>query len=452
MSTEREQFGSRLGVILAIAGSAVGLGNIWRFPYIAGENGGALFIICYVIILFCIGLPILMTELSIGRAAKKSVGYAFETLEPKGTKWHYFKYLIIAGGVLICAYYPVITGNILYYLCGVVDGSLLDKGISAHDQYQDLVVENSYKTVCFSLIAILFCACCSWFGIKKGIETVTKPLMFLLFIFLVVLCGYSLTLDGASKGLELFFVPNFEDMTLKSFLNMFHAALGQVFFTLGVGAGTILAYASYMKKGQSLFNESIIIASLDTIAAILAGVIIFSICTSYSISVGAGPVLVFESMLTIFKEMPGGHLFGSVFFLLLFAAAITSFISMYESTNSFMIDSFNVSRKTAITINTILVGVLILPACFASSFLADIKPFGMDIISFEDFIASNVLLVGGAFIFSLFCFTRYGWGMRRFIRSVNSGEGVKLSRFTIGYIKYAIPMFIFIVFVLGLIV
>lgn len=447
---KREQFRSRLGVILAIASSAVGLGNVWRFPYIAGSNGGALFIVLYILCLLFIGLPILMTELSIGRGAHKSLGHAMDDLQPAGSKWHYFKYFIVLGAILICGYYPVIIGWVIYYFVGLFDGFLLDPSKTSKEVFSDFVTNKPADALLCTYVAIFFCAACSWLGIKKGIERTTKPMMILLLLFLVLLCGYAISLPNAEKGLEKFFVPDLTDLSLSKIGSILHAALGQVFFTLGCGVGIIMAYASYMGKKKTIVSESLIVCGIDTFVAILAGIMIFAACYSQGIGVDAGVSLVFQSMVEIFKHMPMGQFFGVSFFFLLFIAAITSLISVFESVVSFGIDCFNLSRKKSVFYVSVINVLITIPAVYSFSTLANVELFGQDIITFEDFVSSNIFMVLGSLLFAVFCYSRYGWGINNYMAEINEGHGVKLPNFFRNYLRFVIPIFILIVFVTGI--
>lgn len=443
----REQFGTRLGFILAATGSAVGLGNIWRFPYVVGANGGALFILVYVIILLTIGIPVLLTELSIGRASAKSVSTCFEALEPQGTKWHWAKYPMIFANYVVMAYYPIITGWLIYYFVGIVDGQLMDPSISSKQQFDGMVVDNSFYILLGAISVIFLCGWVCWFGIRKGLEKFSKPMMMLLFIVLISLSIYSICLPGGMEGVKKYLIPDFSSISFKDVVNTINAALAQAVFTLSIGVGLILVLASYMDKKKSLLSESLVIATLDTIVAICAGLVIFPACAAYDIPTSSGPSLLFDSMLSIFKKMDGGVYFGACFFLLMICAAITSIITIFENLHAILIDMFQITRRKAVLINSIIVIFIMAPTAYCFGDLSWINIAGYDLLTIEDFVFSNLLLPLGSLVFVLFCLTRYGWHTSHFLEEVNRGDGLKLPLSLRYYMRYVVPLVILLLFI-----
>jgi len=445
---EREQFGSRLGFILVTAGSAIGLGNIWRFPNMAGSNGGAVFIALYILILLCIGLPVLLTEMSLGRGSRKSLARCFEALEPVGTKWHWAKYPMIFGNYVVMCYYPVITGWIIYYLWGIASDNFFASPNTSKEIFSEMISHNNAWVYVSSMVCVAFCAIVGWFGVNRGIEKITKPMMMILLLCLVALVIYALCLPNAMVGVKAYLVPDFSTISFSSLLKTANAALGQAFFTLGLGVGIILTLASYMDKRKSLVSESLVICSLDTIVAIGAGLIIFPACASFGLETTSGPSLLFDSMLTIFRGIPqpAGYIFGTTFFVLMVFAALTSVLSIFENMLAITMDALEVGRKKAVLINTAFLLVAVIPAILSFSLLKDITVFGLDILSAEDYLFSNILMPFGALIMVIFCLTRYGWHTNSFYKEVNSGDGLKLAYALRYYIRYFIPLMIVVVF------
>ncbi len=447
VSSDRERFATRIGFLLAASGSAVGLANIWRFPYMVGTNGGSLFIFTYVIILLTVGLHILLTELAVGRGAARSLGSSFETLKPNGKPWHWLKYPMILGNYVVMCYYPVITGWIIYYFFGIISGELLSSPKTSHIEFLSMIQQDTHMVYLCSMLALFSCTLVCWFGVKKGLETVSKPLMTALLVMLIVLAGYALSLDGAMEGVKKYLIPDFSTLHADSFFDIVRSALAQSVFSLGVGVGIITAFASYQSKERTLVSESLVIVSVDTFVAITAGLVIFPACASFGIETTAGPSLLFESMLDIFRRMTGGIYFGSAFFLLMIFAAITSVISIFENLNAIVMDMFKVSRHYAVIINTLICFLLMTPVAYCFSAGEKITLFGYDLMTVADFIFSNILMPFGSFVLVVFCINRFGWGSKNFLAEVNTGTGWRLPRFVNYYIGWFVPVFIIFIFV-----
>lgn len=449
----RGMLSSRLSFILISAGCAIGLGNVWRFPYIAGHNGGAAFVLVYLLCLLLLGLPCLAMELAIGRASRKSVTRAFEELEAPGSRWHLFKYLMGLGPYVLMSYYTVITGWILYYLWSFLAALL---GINATDGAQaGGVPELSFSGVIGSpglslgfMFAVVFlgglvCFC----GIKKGVERVTRPMLIMLLCLLTGMVVYSLSLPGAMEGVKYYLYPDFGKMREAGIINVIWDALNQAFFTLSVGQGCLLAIGSYSDKKRTILGESLWIVSTDTFVALMAGLIIFPACISMGLKPDAGPSLLFNTMLSVFSRMEYGLLVGAAFFLFMFFAAITSVITVFESALAGYTDLFGSSRKKSVIINTLLIMLLSVPCVLGFNVWSDVTLMNWNILETEDFIESNNILPLGSLGFALF--VAFGWGFSRFREEMNIGEGPKLPAWLAPYFKYVIPLIIALVFILG---
>lgn len=450
---KRERFGSRLGFILISAGCAIGLGNVWRFPYITGKYGGAAFVILYLLFLFILGLPVMVMEFAVGRASQKSCAKSFDTLEPKESKWHWYKWIGFTGNYLLMMFYTTVGGWMLAYVVksatGVFDG-LDAKGIGdVFTNMQGNTVEMLFWMLIVSVLGFLVCS----MGLQKGVERITKVMMSCLFIIMIVLCVRSVTLPEAQKGLSFYLIPNFNEIFGKGFLHfgeVVYVAMGQAFFTLSVGISSMAIFGSYIGKDRSLTGEAVNIAILDTIVALMAGLIIFPACFNFGIEPGEGPGLVFATLPNVFNEMAGGRLWGSLFFLFMSFAALSTIIAVFESIISFCMDQWGWTRKKSVWVNAIGIIVLSLPCVFGFNIWDDVVIKGIgNIQSIEEFIVSNNMLPLGSLLYLLFCVTRYGWGWDNFIAEANEGKGLKFPHWTKGYLKYVLPILILIIFVMG---
>lgn len=450
---KREKLATRLGFIFLSAGCAIGLGNVWRFPYITGQYGGAAFVLIYLFFLFILGLPIMVMEFSVGRASRKSVAASFQVLQPKGSKWHRFSYLAMIGNYLLVMFYTTLSGWMLAYLFKMANGTF--QGLTTaqiKQQFIDLST-NSYMSVFWMiLVVVIGCTICG-LGLQKGVEKVTKVMMGCLLAVMLLLVFKALTLDGAMEGLAFYLIPDMSKIQEAGILNVVYAALGQSFFTLSVGMGGMAIFGSYIDKKHTLLGESIRIVLLDTFVAVTSGFIIFPACFSQGVDAGAGPSLVFETLPTIFNQMLGGRIWGTLFFVFMVFAALSTIIAVFENIVSFGIDLFSWDRKKAVKVNVIIISLLSIPCALGSGLLSGIQPFGAGstILDFEDFLVSNVIMPIGSLVYLFFCTRRYGWGFQNFLQEANTGKGVRLSKKLFFYLAYILPIIIGIVFVFGLI-
>lgn len=447
----RERFSSRLGFILISAGCAVGLGNVWRFPYITGQYGGAAFVLVYLIFLVLLGLPIMVMEFAVGRASQKSAARSFHVLEPAGTKWHLQGYACMAGNYLLMMFYTTVGGWMAAYIFKTLTGEFkgLDSdGVAA--VFNDMLARPGYMTFWMVLVVLLSFFICS-LGLQKGVERITKAMMSCLFLILLILCIRSVTLPGASEGLRFYLIPDFTRFTENGVGNMIFAAMGQAFFTLSLGIGAMAIFGSYIGKDRTLTGETINICLLDTLVAFLAGLIIFPSCFAFGVDPGQGPGLVFITLPNIFNQMVGGRIFGVLFFVFMTFAAQSTIIAVFENIISFSMDLFGTSRKKAVLINGIAIILLSLPCVFGFNIWSGFQPLGAGstIQDLEDFIVSNNLLPLGSMVYLLFCTSRYGWGWKNFLAEADTGKGVKFPAWARVYVSYILPLIILFIFIMG---
>lgn len=447
----RERFSSRLGFILISAGCAVGLGNVWRFPYITGQYGGAAFVLVYLIFLVLLGLPIMVMEFAVGRASQKSAARSFHVLEPAGTKWHLQGYACMAGNYLLMMFYTTVGGWMAAYIFKTLTGEFkgLDSdGVAA--VFNDMLARPGYMTFWMVLVVLLSFFICS-LGLQKGVERITKAMMSCLFLILLILCIRSVTLPGASEGLRFYLIPDFARFTENGVGNTIFAAMGQAFFTLSLGIGAMAIFGSYIGKDHTLTGETINICLLDTLVAFLAGLIIFPSCFAFGVDPGQGPGLVFITLPNIFNQMVGGRIFGVLFFVFMTFAAQSTIIAVFENIISFSMDLFGTSRKKTVLINGIAIILLSLPCVFGFNIWSDFQPMGAGstIQDLEDFIVSNNLLPLGSMVYLLFCTSRYGWGWKNFLAEADTGKGVKFPAWARVYVSYILPLIVLFIFIMG---
>ena len=447
----RERFSSRLGFILISAGCAVGLGNVWRFPYITGQYGGAAFVLVYLIFLVLLGLPIMVMEFAVGRASQKSAARSFHVLEPAGTKWHLQGYACMAGNYLLMMFYTTVGGWMAAYIFKTLTGEFkgLDSdGVAA--VFNDMLARPGYMTFWMVLVVLLSFFICS-LGLQKGVERITKAMMSCLFLILLILCIRSVTLPGASEGLRFYLIPDFTRFTENGVGNTIFAAMGQAFFTLSLGIGAMAIFGSYIGKDHTLTGETIDICLLDTLVAFLAGLIIFPSCFAFGVDPGQGPGLVFITLPNIFNQMVGGRIFGVLFFVFMTFAAQSTIIAVFENIISFSMDLFGTSRKKTVLINGIAIILLSLPCVFGFNIWSGFQPMGAGstIQDLEDFIVSNNLLPLGSMVYLLFCTSRYGWGWKNFLAEADTGKGVKFPAWARVYVSYILPLIVLFIFIMG---
>lgn len=448
---ERETFGSRVGFILISAGCAIGLGNVWRFPYITGEYGGAAFILIYLAFLVLLGIPIMTMEFAVGRASRKSVASSFRELEPKGTRWHLFSYFGMAGNYLLMMFYTTVSGWMIAYLIKTASGDF--QGLTAAQVEAEFSLLQAQPLVMLFYLVIVIVVgfgICS-LGLQNGVERVTKVMMSLLLVVMLVLAVRSVTLPNAGEGLRYYLVPDFGRMLEKGIGTVLFAALGQAFFTLSIGMGCMAIFGSYLNKDRRLLGEAVGITVLDTFVAFTAGLIIIPACFAYGLDPAAGPRLIFITLPNIFNSMPLGSLWGTLFFLFMLFAAISTVVAVFENIVSFAMDLWGWSRKKACVVNIILVFFLSLPCLLGFNVLSWIQPLGpgSTILDFEDFLVSNNILPLGSLVYVLFCSIRLGWGWDGFIDEANSGEGLRFPKGIHSYVKYVVPPVVVLILLQG---
>lgn len=446
---ERENFSSRLGFILISAGCAIGLGNVWRFPYITGIYGGAAFVLVYLFFLIVLGLPIMAMEFSVGRASRRSAATSFKELEPAGTKWHIFSYFAIAGNYLLMMFYTTICGWMIAYFFKMVNGEFQGATVA---QIEGIFAELTAQpwTMLFWMIVsvVIGFGICS-LGLQKGVEKITKIMMSSLFVVMLVLVVRAVTLPGASAGLAFYLKPDFAKMAEHGVFEVISAAMGQAFFTLSIGIGSMAIFGSYIDKNRSLMGESVSILTLDTSVAVLSGLIIFPACFSFGVSPQSGPNLVFITLPNIFNSMVGGRIWGILFFIFMSFAALSTVIAVFENILSFAMDLWGWSRKKAVAINAVLITVLSIPCVLGFNVWSGFNVLGFNIMDLEDFIVSNNLLPLGSLVYLFFCVSRYGWGWDNFMAEVNSGKGMKFPKWIRIYVTYILPLIVLFIFAQG---
>ncbi len=449
---EREKFGSRIGFILISAGCAIGLGNVWRFPYIAGEYGGAAFILIYLAFLVIFGLPIMTMEFAVGRASRKSIADSFRVLEPKGTKWHAFGWIGMLGNYLLMMFYTTVTGWMFAYLIKMAGGDFVGQSAQQISAQFGALTANPAVLVGFMVLStVLGFIICS-LGLQKGVEKITKIMMMALLAIIAVLAVRAVTLPGAAEGLKYYLVPDFGKMVENGIGNVVFAALGQAFFTLSIGMGSMAIFGSYISRERRLFGESLSIAVLDTFVAFVAGLIVIPSCFAYNLDPAGGPGLIFQTLPNIFNSMAGGRVWGSLFFIFMIFAAMSTVIAVFENILSFGVELWGWSRKKSCLINAALIIILSLPCALGFNLLSGVAPLGegSTIMDLEDFIISNNILPLGSLVYVLFCTNgKYGWGWDNFIKEANEGKGMPFYKGFRIYAKYVLPIVLIILWAQG---
>lgn len=448
---KREHFSSRLGFILISAGCAIGLGNVWRFPYIVGQYGGAAFVLIYILFLVILGMPIMAMEFAVGRASQKSAARSFHVLEPKGTKWHIAGWSAMAGNYILMMFYTTVGGWMLAYIYKTITGEFEGLDAEGVGNMFNSMLGNAGEMMTWMLIIVIIGFAVCAIGLQKGVEKITKAMMLALLGIMIVLCINSILLDNSSEGLKFYLVPDFGKMLDYGIWNVVYAAMSQAFFTLSLGIGAMAIFGSYISRDRSLMGESINICILDTCVAFMAGLIIFPACFSFGVNPGEGPGLVFVTLPNIFNQMAGGKIWGTLFFVFMTFAALSTIIAVFENTVSFMIDLKGWSRKKSVIFNGILITVLSIPCVLGFNVWSGFAPFGgtSSIQDLEDFIVSSNLLPLGSLAYLLFCVSKHGWGWENFIKEVDAGKGIKFPKWAKGYLKYVLPIIVIIIFVMG---
>lgn len=448
---KREKFKSRLGFILVSAGCAVGLGNVWKFPYICGMYGGAAFILIYLVFLLLLGLPILICEFSLGRGSSKSIGGALKALEPEGTRWHNFKWFGFAGNYLLMMFYTMVAGWMIHYVFLSISGRFREQdrnGIS--EVFSDMLASPEIMMFWTFLVIFLCIGICS-LGIQKGVEKITKVMMILLIVLMLVMAVHSILLDKDGKGLKFYLVPDFAGMMEQGWGNIVFAAMTHAFFTLSIGMGSMEIFGSYLSKERKLTGEAANVVVLDTMIALVAGIIIIPSCFAYGISPDSGPSLLFITLPNVFQHMPNGRIWGMLFFIFMSFAALSTVIAVFENIISMSMDIFGLDRKKSVLINFAGIAVLSIPAVLGYNILSGIHPLGggTTIMDLEDFIVSYNVLPLGSLLFVMFCTRKNGWGFDNFIQEADTGVGVRFPRFIRGYMTYVLPLVILVIYFKG---
>lgn len=453
MATEkREKLGSRLGFILLSAGCAIGIGNVWKFPYMVGQYGGGIFVLIYLFFLIVLGVPVMTMEFAMGRASGKSPVKMYQQLEPKGSKWHLHGVAAMIGSYLLMMFYTTVCGWMMYYFVATAKGDFagLDAaGVEAH--FNHMLGSPSILIPGMGISVLLGFLVCS-FGLQNGLEKVTKYMMLALLVIMVILAGNSFFMEGGKDGLEFYLMPDIGRMQEAGIVNVIVGAMNQAFFTLSLGMGAMAIFGSYLDKDRALMGEAVNVALLDTFVAFSSGLIIFPACFAYNVQPDSGPSLIFITLPNIFNHVPLGRVWGSLFFMFLTFAALSTVLTVFEGILACTCDLFGWSRKKACLINGILMFVLSLPCALGFNLLSGLQPFGdgSTIMDLEDFLVSNLLLPVGAFLFILFCTSKKGWGWQRFLAEANTGKGTKMPSWLRGYCTYVLPVIVLIVFIIGL--
>ena len=425
---KRESFKSRLGFLLVSAGCAIGIGNVWRFPYVTGQNGGGIFVLFYLIFLVIMGLPVLTMELAVGRASRKSAVLGYKALEKKGSKWHIHGWVAIFGCCMLMMYYTTVSGWMVTYFFKFLTGSF-KSGMTTEDTAQafsNLLGDPKQMAFWMILTVVVGFLVCSR-GLQNGLEKISKFMMTALLLLIVVLAVHSLTLSNAAEGIKFYLVPNTEAVAAVGLKNVITAAMNQSFFTLSLGVAAMEIFGSYMGKDHTLAGEGVRICALDTFVAIMAGLIIFPACFSYNVEVNAGPSLIFITLPNVFINMSGGRIWGSLFFLFMTFASFSTVIAVFENIMSFCMDMFGWSRNKAALINCIVILIASLPCVLGYNVWSNLHLIGgRDVLDSEDFIVSNLLLPIGSLIYLLFCVTKWGWGFEKYCEEANTGDGIKI--------------------------
>lgn len=448
---EREKLGSRMGFILLSAGCAIGIGNVWRFPYITGMYGGGMFVLLYLLFLVAMGIPVMTMEFAVGRASRKSVVKSFTELEKPGQKWHLNGYLGMLGNYVLMMFYTTVAGWMLYYFYLMLSGRFIGKNTEeVAGVFGSMLEDPLVLTVCMVIIVVAGILICSM-GLQKGVEKITKIMMVLLLFIMVILAARGMTLEGGMEGLKFYLVPDLQRMREAGVLETVVAAMNQAFFTLSLGIGAMAIFGSYIDKKRTLLGESVNIAVLDTFVAIVSGLIIFPTCFAFGISPDNGPSLIFITLPNVFNHMAAGRIWGTLFFMFMTFAAFSTILAVFENIISCGMDLFHLSRKKSCLINLVLLILLSMPCVLGYNIWSAFQPMGAGsaVLDLEDFIVSNCILPIGSLIYLLFCVTRYGWGFEKYLREANTGEGMKIPKGIRVYVTYILPMLLVLLILQG---
>ena len=450
---EREKLSSRMGFILLSAGCAIGIGNVWRFPYVAGAYGGGVFVLFYLFFLVIMGIPVMTMEFAVGRASRKSIIRSFKKLEKPGQKWHLHGYLGMAGNYILMMFYTTVAGWMLYYFYQMLTGKFQGKDAGqVEEMFQTMLSSPQILATVMIIIVVSGILICS-VGLQKGVERITKIMMSLLLAIIIILAVHSLTLEGGIEGLKFYLLPDFGRMKEIGIWETITAAMNQAFFTLSLGIGSMGIFGSYIDKERGLLGESINIAVLDTFVALVSGLIIFPTCFSFGISPDQGPGLIFVTLPNIFNGMTGGRIWGTLFFVFMTFAAFSTILAVFENIISCGMDLFHWSRKKSCLVNLVAITVLSLPCVFGYNLWSAFQPLGAEstVLDLEDFIVSNMLLPIGSLCYLLFCVTRFGWGFENYRKEVNTGSGIKLPQWLRVYLTFILAVLLLLLTIQGII-
>ena len=450
---KRESFGSRLGFLLVSAGCAIGIGNVWRFPYVTGQDGGGFFVLFYLICLLVMGVPVLTMELAVGRASRRSAVLSYKTLESPGHKWHVHGWLCMLGCYLLMMYYTTVTGWMASYfgkfLTGVFTAGMDTDSISG--VFGSMLAAPGEMAVWTELVVLVGFLVCS-FGLQKGLERISKIMMLALLALILVLAVHSLTLPGAAEGMKFYLLPSAESIRENGLGTIITDAMNQAFFTLSLGIAAMEIFGSYMSDEHTLTGEAVRICALDTFVALMAGTIIFPACFSFGVAPDQGPSLIFVTLPQVFVNMAGGRFWGTLFFLFMIFASFSTVLAVFENILAICMDTFGWSRKKAVLVNFSVLALASLPCVFGYNIWSDLHIIGArDVLDSEDFLVSNILLPGGSLVYLLFCVSKWGWGFDKYIAEVNKGTGIRMSPKLKPYFKYVLPVLILIILLNGLI-
>ena len=449
---ERERLGSRLGFILLSAGCAIGLGNVYKFPYMVGENGGGIFVLIYLCCLLVVGVPVMTMEFAMGRASRKSVVKMYDEIEPKGSKWHIHGYIAMIANYVLLMFYMVVTGWLIRYFVDTAKGdfaALDTAGVKAH--YNQMLAEPVPMTLYMLLVVVLSVIICSK-GLQNGLEKVTKYMMIALLIIMLVLGVNSIFLPGGQEGLKFYLMPSLDNLLEVGVVNVVVAAMNQAFFTLSLGIGAMAIFGSFIDKKRTLLGESVNIAALDTFVALASGFIIFPACYAYDVDVTSGMGLIFLTLPNIFNNIPMGQFWGSLFFVFMSFAALSTIFAVFQNVVSCTMDLFGWTKKKASLLNGVFLSFACMPCVLGWNVWSSFQPMGAEsnIMVLEDFFVNNLALPLGSLIFIIFCVSRYGWGWDNFVAEANEGEGLKIQKWMKGYVTYVLPVVVGIIFVIGI--
>jgi len=449
---QRERLGSRLGFLLLSAGCAIGIGNVWKFPYMVGQYGGGAFVLIYIFFLIALGVPVMTMEFAIGRASQKSPVKLYQELEPKGSKWHIHGYVSLLGNYLLLMFYTSVAGWLLQYFVDTAAGKFSGLNTDAIKTAYESMLEKPEILLIYVGVSILLAVVVCSAGIKNGLERITKWMMLALLAIMLVLAVNSITLKGSGEGLRFYLLPNIARMKEVGIGNIIVGAMNQAFFTLSIGMGSMAIFGSYIGKERALFGEAVHVAVLDTFVAFASGLIIFPACMAYGVQVDSGKSLIFITLPNIFNNLPGGRVWGSLFFVFMSFAALSTVLAVFENLVSCTIDLFGWGRKKACLLNGIALFLLSIPCVLGFNLWKSFEPMGSgsNVMDLEDFIVSNLILPLGSLIFVVFCTTRYGWGWKNFVAEANEGKGIKVANWMRGYMTFVLPVILIAIFLMGI--